>query len=110
MKRSHLKKRDILLSIVGTIGKVAIVTTNQEATCNCKLAILRQNEQMQPEYIAIYLKSKYGYNQIEKFKRGTVQMGYLLEDINQIVIPIVSQNFQQKIENIVMNSNNMIKK
>ena len=39
MLRSHLKRGDVLLSIVGTIGSSAIVSLDMEATCSCKLAI-----------------------------------------------------------------------
>jgi hypothetical protein len=34
MIRSHLRMGDILLSIIGTIGAVSLVSTNQPATCN----------------------------------------------------------------------------
>lgn len=43
MKRSHLEYGDILLSIVGTIGSVSLVSTQNKSTCSCKLAILRPN-------------------------------------------------------------------
>ena len=42
MRRSYLKKGDVLMSIVGAIiGNSALVTSDREATCSCKLAILR---------------------------------------------------------------------
>lgn len=97
MYRSHLKKGDILLSIVGTIGEVSLVSRDNKATCNCKLAILRPHNTEKSAIIAIYLKTKYGFDQIDKFKRGTVQMGYLLEDMNQILIP----NFSDDLEKII---------
>ena len=97
MYRSHLKKGDILLSIVGTIGEVSLVSKDNKATCNCKLAILRPHNTEKSAIIAIYLKTKYGFDQIDKFKRGTVQMGYLLEDMNQILIP----NFSDDLEKII---------
>ena len=87
MQRSHLKKGDVLLSIVGTIGEVSLVSKDEKATCNCKLAILRPHNANESAIIAIYLKTKYGFDQVDKFKRGAVQMGYLLEDMNQILIP-----------------------
>lgn len=101
MHRSHLKKGDILLSIVGTIGKVSLVTENNKATCNCKLAILRPYDINKSDLIAIYLKTKYGFNQIDKFKRGAVQMGYLLEDMDQILIPNFSDEFAKMIKDII---------
>lgn len=87
MKRSHLKKNDILLSIVGTIGEVALVSKDEKATCNCKIAILRPFDEKKAALTAVYLKTRYGFDQVDKFKRGAVQMGYLLEDMNQILIP-----------------------
>lgn len=45
MKRSHLKKGDVLMSIVGAIiGNLSLVNTDDKATCSCKLAILRPNK------------------------------------------------------------------
>lgn len=103
LKRSHLQKGDVLLSIVGTIGGVSIVSTNKKATCNCKLAILRPKD-INGFYLSAFLKSKYGQNQIHKFKRGAVQMGLILEDMNQIFVPTCSDNFQKEIENLVITS------
>ncbi len=101
MHRSHLKKGDVLLSIVGTIGEVALVSKDDDATCNCKLAILRPHDVKQSALIALYLKSKYGFDQVDKFKRGAVQMGYLLEDMNQIMIPKFSDAFGAAIEGAI---------
>ena len=101
MLRSHLKKGDILLSIVGTIGKVSLVSKDNKATCNCKLAILRPYDIKESALIAIYLKTKYGFDQVDKFKRGAVQMGYLLEDMNQILIPEFSNTFAETVAKAV---------
>lgn len=100
MKRSHLKEGDVLLSIVGTIGGVALVSSNENATCNCKLAILRP-ENTDGYFLSAFLKSKYGQNQIKKFTRGAVQMGLILEDMNQIMVPIFSKDFQKKIRELI---------
>lgn len=64
MKRSHLKKGDVLVSIVGAIiGNLSLVKTDEKATCSCKLAILRP-KCIESEILALYLKSKFGQNQI----------------------------------------------
>lgn len=101
MKRSHLKKGDVLLSIVGTVGGVALVSTEQLATCNCKLAILRPNK-IKPEYLASYLSSKFGQNQIDRFTRGAVQKGLILEDMDQLVIPEFSSLFEDAVSKVVL--------
>lgn len=109
MHRSHIKKGDVLLSIVGTIGESALVFSDRKATCSCKLAILRPTSTIFSPLLAIYLKTKYGFNQIEKFKRGAVQMGYLLEDMDQLLIPFFSNSFIKYIAEIVNRAHDIMK-
>lgn len=103
MQRSHLQKGDVLMSIVGAIiGNVSLVTTNNLATCSCKLAIIRPNQkEILPEYLGMYLMSKLGQQQIQKFRRGSGQTGLILEDFDQLLIPKASRNFQEEISKVV---------
>ena len=101
MKRSHLREGDVLLSIVGTIGGVSLVSLNKYATCSCKLAILRPIN-TDGFFLSAFLKSKYGQNQVKKFTRGAIQMGLILEDMDQIMVPKFSLFFQTKIKNIII--------
>jgi restriction endonuclease S subunit len=98
LKRSHLQKDDLLLSIVGTIGKVSLVYSKNKSTCSCKLAILRSKGVFSSELLAIFLSSKYGQNQILKFIRGAVQMGLILEDMNQLFVPAFHNDFDKIIK------------
>jgi len=92
-----LKQNDILLSIVGTVGKLSLVKEDNHATCSCKLAILRPQE-LNSNYISIFLESKYGQKQIERFTRGAVQQGLILEDMNQLLVPYLKSIFKLKID------------
>lgn len=101
LKRSHLSKGDVLISIVGAIiGNLSLVKTDNKATCSCKLAILRPTT-IEPEVCAIFLKSKYGQSQIQKFRRGSGQTGFILEDFNQLIIPEFTNKFRNIIKNLV---------
>jgi len=100
MKRSYLKKSDILLSIVGTIGKLSLVKEDNKATCSCKLAILRP-KQKDTNFISIFLESKYGKLQIDRLTRGAVQKGLLLEDMDQLLVPYFSNEFKNKINSSI---------
>lgn len=93
MQRSHLQKGDVLLSIIGTVGEAGLVKTEREATCSCKLAILRPRG-VAPEYLAIYLSSAVGKALSERWKRGAVQTGLLLEDMDQIPVARFSESFE----------------
>lgn len=103
MRRSHLKKGDVLMSIVGAIvGNSAIVTSSEPATCSCKLSIMRsKNHDILPELLLVYIKTKYGQVQIQKFKRGAAQTGLLLEDFDQLMIPVFGKDFQEKVRQTV---------
>lgn len=103
MVRSHLKKGDVLLSIVGTIGELSLVASEESATCSCKLAILRPRK-VSPEYLAVFLRSVHGQNQIERMTRGAVQKGLILEDMDQLWVPRVSDGFERRISQIVSTS------
>lgn len=102
MRRSWLKKNDILLSIVGAIiGNTSMVYTNNKATCSCKLAIIRPTETANPFLMNVFLKSRYGQNQIQKFRRGTAQTGFLLEDMEQLLVPEFGQQFGSLIQSVI---------
>ncbi|MDQ6953461.1 MAG: restriction endonuclease subunit S [Mariprofundaceae bacterium] len=101
MKRSHLRKGDVLISIVGAIiGNLSLVKTDAKATCSCKLAILRPKT-IQPELLAMFLQSKFGQNQVQKFRRGTGQTGLILEDFDQLLIPTYSDDISLAITKAV---------
>lgn len=100
MTRSHLAKGDVLLSIVGTIGESALFSSTQPATCSCKLAILRPRS-ISAEYLAVFLKSEHGRLQVLRQTRGAIQGSLLLEDMDQILVPRFSKDFELRIVKMV---------
>jgi type I restriction enzyme S subunit len=103
MRRSYLKQGDVLLSIIGTIGELSLVASERPATCSCKLAILRPHK-IKPEFLAVFLRSEHGQNQIERFTRGAVQKGLILEDMDQLWVPQVSTEFEERIFQVISKS------
>jgi len=101
LKRSHVKNNDILLSIVGTIGNIALATDREERlTANCKLAIIR-SKTIEPEYLFIYLASKYGQAQIRRNIRGTVQKGLILPDLKKVFVISADRKTVEAIRKLV---------
>ena len=90
----------MLLSIIGTIGETSLVKTKQDATCSCKLAILRPKS-IEPAYLATYLSSAVGRALTERWKRGAVQTGLLLEDMDQLPVPRFGKAFEGRIATLV---------
>ena len=112
MERSHLQKNDILLSIVGAIiGNTSMVYTNRKATCSCKLAIIRPKDKACRSFLVnVFLKSKYGQNQIQKFRRGTAQTGFLLEDMEQLLVPVFGEVFANHVQGVMDRLHELITK
>ncbi len=106
MKRSYFQKGDVLLSIVGTVGSLSLITdTIPESTGSCKLAILRPLK-ISSEYLSVFLMCKYGNLQIKQNTRGAVQTGLLLEDMGQIKVYLPSNQFENLIKQLVDDSIN----
>lgn len=104
LRRSHMFVGDILVGIVGTIGTVGMVTDRHgKLTGNCKLAIIRTS-QMQPEFLAAFLDSKAGKNEIVRRIRGAVQMGLILPDLREIPVPLFSYEIREQIADLVRQS------
>ena len=96
MKRSQLKNGDILFSIAGAIGRVAIVTEEMlPANINQALAIIRISDgQVYLPYIKLILTSPIVIEQFERKKQGVAQLNLSLKDINEISIPLPSKDKQ----------------
>ncbi len=90
LKRSQLKAGDILFSIAGAIGRVAIVSEEMlPANTNQALAIIRiSDEQVYLPYIKLILTSPIVIEQFERKKQGVAQLNLSLKDINEISIPL----------------------
>lgn len=104
LKRSHMKPGDVLVGIVGTIGSVGLVTDRHGLlTGNCKLAIIRPRS-IEPEYLAAYLASRLGQNEIRRRTRGTVQMGLILPDLGGIPVPLLEEDATTAVANSIRES------
>ena len=102
MLRSHMKKGDVFVSIVGAIiGQIGMKTDDAPALCSCKLGILRPNNIKTSAYLAAFLMSSMGQSQIRRFRRGSAQTGLILDDFDQLLAPEFSDRFYDKVTKII---------
>lgn len=102
LERSQLKENDILFSIAGAIGRVAIVTKEiLPANTNQALAIIRLNKKINPLYVKLLLQTSFCQNQLLSKKQGVAQINVSLKDISNLLIPIVDESLQEEIVNKV---------
>ena len=100
LKRSQLQENDILFSIAGALGRVAIVEKDMlPANTNQALSIIRLNtELVDVSFISFILKSSFIENQIEENKKGNAQQNLSLTQIDNLLIPVPYKNGEPDLE------------
>lgn len=98
LKRTQLKAGDILLSMAGTIGLVAIVQDDiGEANINQALARIVLKKGYSNKYIGAVLASSIGMRQTDRLARPSVQSNINLDEIRSIKLPIPSEKVQKEV-------------
>lgn len=102
MLRSQLKEDDLLFSIAGALGRVAVVDSSVlPANTNQALAIIRLISIDFKPYIFHYLRGNFVSEYINKINVKTAQANLSLGDIQQFSIPFPPLPEQQKIAEIL---------
>src|SRR3989344_3558024 len=108
LKQFHIQQDDLLLTVVGTLGKVAIAQEkDMRSIFSCKSTLLRMKK-LNPFYLLAYLNSPTGQIFSLRGKRGAIQEGLNLSDLKDIKVFIPSVDFQNKIESLVRQSFNLV--
>ena len=98
-----VKKSDLIISIVGTIGLTNIIDSsldNANLTENCaKISNLKEGYNM--EFIYYYLNSNLGQNLIQESTVGAVQKKLPIKNIRSLKIPFPTSDIQNKIVKIL---------
>lgn len=96
--RSRLKRGDLLFSNsgVGCIGRTAVFYLDEPANVSQHLNVIRVRA-VQPEYLAVYLQTKFARLQIEREKCGVGPSGLNFNRIRRIHIPILDEETRSTI-------------
>lgn len=98
LKRSQLRTNDILFSIAGALGRVALVTKNLlPANTNQALAIVSATEVVNPEFLEQVLRSNLIQSQIGQLKVGVAQKNLSLTQVSNFEIPTPPLKIQKQI-------------
>ncbi len=96
--RTQLRKNDIIITTVGTIGNVAVVDEEiLPSNCDRHVGIIRLNiqDEYYPYFISSFMNSKYGRFQSIRESAGNVQLNLYISNIGRILIPSVNGEEQQ---------------
>ena len=102
IKNYQIYKNDVLISIVGTIGAIAILDKDFER-CNFteNAAKIVCSEKLNPYYLYTFLISSIGQQQLKRLSVGGVQPKLPLYAVEEIKILLPDKQTQQKVEQIV---------
>ncbi len=93
-RRSRVADGDVLVSVVGTIGRVFVVTS-AEVGFNIARAIARiRTDQCDPYYLAMYLRSPQVQRELTGESFETARKTLNLEALGQIEVPVAPRPLQ----------------
>lgn len=103
-QRSLIQKDDILISITADVGMIGLVRdVNYEGYINQHIALARPTDKDCAEFIAWYLVSDIGYNQLKNKQRGATKVGLGLDDIKALTLSMPCKQEQEEIVKIITN-------
>lgn len=104
--KSHCKKNQVLVTMAGEyLGRVAVYDKDFICSSNQAIAKVTLKEGVSPYYVATFLNSIYGQNQINRFKTITGQPNINMALIKSLMIPILSDRIGSAITKIVVSVN-----
>lgn len=101
-ERTQLSEGDVLVTIVGSIGRTAVVPAAPRFALQRSVAILKPSE-VTSDYLAHYLRSPEAASYYATAGRGTAQQGLYLRDLKRMPIPVPSKSQQRRISVVLDN-------
>ena len=103
-----LKKGDVLLTIVGTLGESSVLERTGDFTFQRSVAYLRAKEDLDAYYLNSFIGTNSFRNQLSERTSISAQPGVYLGDIKNINIDMPSQSEQKLIAVYFRNLNSLI--
>lgn len=83
-KRTHVRAGDVLLTIVGTIGRAAVFSTNRKIALQRSVAVLRPKKDILSRFLMYNLIGK--RRELNKEAHGVAQKGIYLKQLSKVSI------------------------
>ena len=96
-RRTMLDKGDVVVSTVGTIGKVAIIKENPTFEFQRSVGIIKCNSTLLlPEYLMYYLNLSSVQNRLKALSKGAIQKCLFINDLEDFIIDYPESIEKQK--------------
>lgn len=87
-RNNSIEKNNVLLTIVGTLGRSCVVETSAPFTVQRSVAILKFKEEIIPTFVKYFFDSIEFQNNLKKNAKGVAQVGVYLNTLKKFEIPI----------------------
>ena len=95
-KRTKLEELDVLISTVGTLGKLAIVTEKPNYEFQRSVGIIKcDKNKLLPQYLYYYLSLNSLQNRLINNSKGAVQKCIFINDLKELLVDIPSVSLQK---------------
>ena len=95
--RTKVRPGDVLLTIVGSIGRVAVVPPDSKAFCLQRSVAVISTHGLEPEFLARQLESPRIQDALEEAASGTAQRGVYLRTLAELPIRVAPFPEQRRI-------------
>ena len=110
LQKTKTQIGDIITARTGKVGGASIIT-KEWVNCNSNQNVvnirLNNNYSISPFFLTTFLNTKYGIQQFQKSSTGNVQPWLNLTLLRKVKVPLISDIFQNKIENVVVEANDL---
>ena len=110
LRKSHCNAKQVLVTMAGEyLGRVAVYNESFICSSNQAIAKITLKKGYSPYYISTFLNTRYGQNQINRFKTITGQPNINMGLIQSLEVVVPKKEFADKIEQVVLCSDNLRK-
>jgi len=97
IKNGYPKKGDLLLTIVGTIGRSCVYELNEPYSFQRSVCFLRPNSKLKSNYLYYCSVSKMFLIQLKNLTKKSTQGGVYMGDLKKVVLPLMETDEQTQI-------------
>mgnify|MGYP001148127554 CR=1 FL=1 len=108
-KRTEIKKGDVLLTIVGTVGRCAVFNSDTKTVVQRSVAVIKPKQEIIDSRFLMYKLISLS-NFFNKEARGVAQKGIYLKQLSEIKVQIPEMIIQKKIVKVLDKAKELIDK
>lgn len=96
-KKIDYQQGDVLLTIVGTVGRTAIIDFDDKFCLQRSVSIIKPKEFIYSKYLMYFLESKYCLDIYKEEAKGTAQAGFYLKKLKELNVSVPPLEEQKRI-------------